>query len=204
MTRQMKKIIMLLGCLCLLPFAACAASKPEARFEAFRAALADAAVSVTAEVTARDGQFVTDFTLRCTETDGGYTVEVLAPETLSGVTAHIAQGETQLQFDDLILPMPQAEDTLSPLMALPKVLEAARDGHLDLVWEEDGLVAQLIPDDTLAVRLCLNEENTPVSAEVDADGRTCVFCAITAWSTETRETNEPNDTNLGGDQPGRD
>lgn len=191
---------MLLSAL-LLPLSACGAGREEARFDAFRDSLTDAAVTVTAEVTARDGEDVTAFTLSCTETDAGCDIEVLAPEEIQGVHAHVASGEAQMQFDDLILPMPQAEDAVSPLMALPMVLSAARTGHLDLVWQEDGLVCQLVPDDDSAVRIYLNEDNVPTAAEMDVGGHTCVFCTITAWSTEKSDLHESNDTNLGGDQP---
>lgn len=201
MTHALKKGIILLVLSVLLPLSACGAEREEARFDAFRAALTDAAVSVTAEVTARDGEDVTTFTLSCTETDAGCDIEVLAPEQIQGVRAHVASGEAQLQFDDLILPMPQAQNVVSPLMALPMVLQAARTGHLDLVWQEDGLVCQLVPNDDTAVRVCLNEDNMPTAAEVDVGGHTCVFCTITAWSTEKSDLHESNDTNLGGDQP---
>ena len=197
----MKKIIMILSCLCFLPLAACSAEREEARFDAFRASLEDKAVTVTAEVTARDGEELSAFTLRCAETQAGCEIEVLSPEEIAGVTATLDEGETKLQFDGLILPMPQAQDTVSPLMALPLVLQAARTGHVDLVWEADGLAAQLITDDDTAVRITFDENDLPASAEIDVGGKTCVFCTITAWDAETRDSNESNDTNLGGDQP---
>ena len=201
MTRVRKKIIMLLSVLCFLPLFGCGAQREEARFETFRASLTDAVVTVTAEVTARDADTLAVFTLRCTETPEGCEIEVLSPEELAGVTATLAAGEAKLRFDDLILPMPQASDTVSPLMALPLVLQAARTGFVDLVWADDGLTAQLITDDDTAVRITFDENDLPVSAEIDVDGQTCVFCTITAWSTETRDSHESNDTNLGGDQP---
>ena len=201
MTRVRKKIIMLLSILCVLPLTGCGAGREEARFERFRASLTDSAVTVTAEVTARDADTLSVFTLRCAETPEGCALEVLAPEEIAGVKARLADGEAKLQFDDLILPMPQAADTVSPLMALPLVLQAARTGFLDLVWDADGLTAQLITDDDTAVRITFDENDLPVSAEIDVDGRTCAFCAITAWDAEERNSHEPNDKNLGGDQP---
>lgn len=204
LTRVRKKIIMLLSVLCVLPLGSCGAEREEGQFEDFRASLTDAAVTVTAEVTARDGDAVTAFTLRCAETPDGCDLEVLAPEEIAGVCAHVTADGTELAFDDLILPAPQTEGAVSPLLALPLVLRAARTGHLDLVWREDGLVCQLIPDDTAAVRLYLKDDNTPAAAEIDADGHTNVFCTINEWSTEKSDANESNDTDLGGDQPGRD
>ena len=192
---------MFLSVLCVLPLAGCGAEREEAQFEDFRASLTDAAVTVTAEVTARDGDDVTAFTLRCAETPDGCDVEVLAPEALAGVRAHVTEDGAEMTFEDLILPMPQAAGAVSPLQALPLVLRAARTGHLDLVWQEDGLVCQLIPDDATAVRLYLNKDHTPTAAEIDVDGHTSVFCAVTAWSAEKSDLHESNDTDLGGDQP---
>ena len=201
LTRVRKKIIMLLSVLYVLPLGGCGAASEEAQFGAFRDSIKDAAVTVTAEVQARDGDEVTSFTLRCSETDAGCEIEVLAPEQIAGVRAHADADAVEMRFDDVILPMPQAQDAVSPLMALPLVLSAARSGHLDLVWEEDGLVCQLIPDDDTAVRLYLDETKTPVAAEIDTGGHTTVFCTITAWSTEKSDLHEPNDPDLGGDPP---
>ena len=188
-------------CLCLLPLSGCGAEREERRFDAFRASLENAAVTVTAEVEARDGDEVTSFTLQCTETDSGCEIEVLSPQEIAGVRATVDASKVEMQFDDVVLPMPQADGAVSPLMALPLVLNAARAGYLDLVWQEDNLVCQLIPDDDTAVRLYLNADGVPTAAEIDVDGHTNVFCTITAWSTEKSDANESNDTNLGGDQP---
>lgn len=204
LTKRSITAIILLFFLLLLPLSACGAEREESRFDAFRESLTDAAVTVTAEVTGRDGEDVTAFTLRCTEADTGCEIEVLAPEEIAGVRAHIDAGAADMQFEDVILPMPQSKDAVSPLMALPLVLQAARTGHLDLVWQEDSLVCQLIPDDNTAVRIYLNGDNTPTAAEIDVDGHTNVFCTITGWSTEKSDLHESNDTDLGGDQPGRD
>ena len=188
----------------LLPLSGCGSKREEARFTRFRDSLTDAAVTLEAEVTARDGDAVSAFTLRCAETPDGYDLEVLAPEEIAGVRAHVDSDGVEMAYDDVILPMPQAKDTISPLLALPAVLQAARTGHLDLVWEEDGLVCQLIPDDDTAVRLLLKDDNTPAAAEVECRGHTCVQCAITAWRTEKGNGHESNDTDMGGDPSGRD
>jgi hypothetical protein len=200
LTRKLKNGIIISICMVLLLLSACGAEREEARFETFRKTMADSAVTVTAEVTARDGENVTAFTLQCTETDAGYDIEVLAPEEIRGVRAHTDADGVQMQFDDLILPMPQTKGAVSPLMALPLVLSAARTGHLDLVWQEDDLVCQLVTDDSTAVRIYLNDDNTPVAAEADTDGKTCVFCTVTGWSTEKSDLHESNDTDVGGDQ----
>ena len=191
----------MLICMIVLPtLPGCGADREAARLDAFRAALSDASVTVTAEVSVRDGDDVAVFTLRCAETAEGCEIEVLAPEEIAGVRAHLAEGETALQFEDLILPMPQTPNTVSPLRALPLLLQAVRTGYVDLVWQEDGLAAQLIADDDTAVRLYFDDTDTPAAAEIDAGGHTNVFCTITGWTTEKRTPNESNDPNVGGDQ----
>ena len=193
MTHLAKKGLVLMA-LSMLLLSACGAKREEARFDAFRKTLADAAVTVTAEVTARDGDEATTFTLRCAEAQEGCDIEVLAPQEIAGVRAHVDANNVEMRFDDLILPMPQNKDAVSPLMALPLVLEAARTGHLDLVWEEDALVCQLIARDNVAVRLYLNADGTPTAAEIDMDGHTNVFCTVTEWSTAQNEVHNSDQT----------
>lgn len=80
------------------------------------------------------------------------------PEQAAGVTAHLRDGASALAFDDIILPAGDLNGAgLTPLTALPYVVQAIRSGYVDLTWTEDGLqVVQLITDDHTAVRLYLD------------------------------------------------
>lgn len=179
----------------------CSSSGAEEQFDAFRKSLeASGSVSVTAEVTAISEEDVTVFTLSCTEAAEEYSIEVTAPELLSGVRAHLRQEDAALEFDNIVLPMGALSDNgLSPLTALPCVLQAARGGYTDLVWTEDGkTVAQLILDDTTTVRLYLDDAGTPVYAELSVEDTTVIQCSILTWQQNERGVqNESDNQNMG-------
>lgn len=179
----------------------CGSGGAEEQFDAFRKSLvASGSVTVTAEVTAISEEDVTAFTLSCTEAAEEYSIEVTEPEMLSGVRAHLRQDDATLEFDNIVLPMGTLSDNgLSPLTALPAVIEAARSGYADLIWTEDGkTVAQLIVDDTTTVRLYLNDAGTPVCAELSVEDATVIQCSILTWQQNERGTqNESDDQNMG-------
>ena len=101
MTHPLKKGIILLLSALLLPLSACGAGREEARFDAFRDSLTDAAVTVTAEVTARDGDEATTFTLRCAEAQEGCDIKVLAPQEIAGVRAHVDADNVEMRLRKL-------------------------------------------------------------------------------------------------------
>lgn len=186
-----------------LTLAGCGDTAEDA-FARFRAALADADVSATAEVTMVSDDTVTAFTLDCETGAEETVVSVTSPESLAGVRAHLRDGSDALEFDGLVLPLETAgEGALSPLTALPAVVEAARAGYAELVWTEDEYtVAQLVLDDETAVRLYLDAAGAPVYAEVSVADATVVQCTITSWQTNEREAqDESNNSDVGGNQP---
>lgn len=187
-----------------LLLAGCGSGGAEEQLERFRKSLeASGSVTVTAEVTAVSDEEVLSYTLSCAEVEDGYDIAVTEPELLSGVQAHLRQNDATLEFDNIVIPMGSLNDNgLSPLTALPRILEAARSGYADLVWTESGrLTAQLVLDDTTTVRLYLNDALTPVSAEVAVEDATVIQCSIITWQQNERGTQyESDDPNLGGDQ----
>ena len=90
---------------------------------------------------------------------------------------------------------------LTPLTALPYVVQAIRSGYVDLTWTEDGLqVVQLITDDHTAVRLYL-DGTVPQCAELSVDDTLCLRCTMENWNLEQGSMNdESQDPNLGRDQ----
>lgn len=184
-----------------LLLAGCGSGGAEEQFDGFRQSLETAeSVTVTAEVTAVSDEDVTAFTLICTEAAEEYSIEVAEPELLAGVRAHLRQGDAALEFDNIVLPMGTLRDNgLSPLTALPCVLQAARGGYADLIWTEDGkTVAQLIFDDATTVRLYLDDAGTPVYAELSVADATVIQCNILTWQQNERGTqHESDDQNMG-------
>lgn len=197
-----QKLLAALMILSLL-LTACGGSGDESKVTAFCAALAESAVTCEAEVTAVYDDESESFTLSCAERADGAELAVLAPELLKGVTARMGR-DTVLQFDGLVLPVPLGPDDVSPLAAIPLILETMRTGHLDLVWREgDTLAAQFIPRDDLALRVFFSAEDLPTHAELIQNGTTVVRCDFTQWNqteTEKEVPYESDDPNLGGDQ----
>ena len=191
----------LFAALMILPLllAACGASGDEEKVTAFCDTLQNQTVSCEAEILSRIGGESETFALSCAESEQGSEITLRAPETLSGVTAHVG-ADASLSFDGLVIPVPA--EGLSPLSAVPTLLNALRRGHLDLVWREgDTLTAQIIQTDDLAVRVYFSPEGLPAAASFIDRGTETITCTITQWTQSEKEnSDEPDDSNLGGDQ----
>ena len=182
-----------------LLLAACGASGDEAKVTAFCDTLQNQTVSCEAEILSRIGGESETFVLACEESGRGSEIAVRAPEMLSGVTARVG-ADASLSFDGLVVPVPA--EGLSPLSAVPVLLNALRHGHLDLVWREgDTLTAQFIQNDDLAVRVYFSPDGLPAAASLIEGGAETITCTITQWTQSEKEnSDEPDDSNLGGDQ----
>jgi len=179
----MKRLLPCLLCLTLL-LAGCADAARE-RMESFAGDLAARQeLDLTAELRAEYEDRSLAFTLCCREADGCCTVMVLAPDMLKGVRARMNAGDDQLIYGDVTLDTgPLDRSGLSPLSALPTLLRAVREGHLDSTWTEgDRSVGEWILDDGLSVRVWVESTSlTPTHAELISDGRVTVFLDITDW-----------------------
>ena len=191
----------LFAALMILPLllTACGERGDEAKVTAFRAALQNQTISCEAELVSRLDDESQTFTLTCEESAQGSEIAVRAPEMLSGVTAHVG-ADAALSFDGLVIPVPA--EGLSPLNAVPTLLDALRHGHLDLVWREgEMLTAQIIQNDDLAVRVYFSPDGVPAAASFIDRGTETITCTITQWAQSDKENpDESDDSNLGGDQ----
>ena len=191
----------LFAALMILPLllTACGGSGDEANVTAFCAALQNQTVACEAEVISRIGGETETFALSCAESEQGTEIAVTAPEALSGVTACVS-ADASLAFDGLVIPVPA--ERLSPLNAVPVLLDALRHGHLDLVWREgETLTAQIIQNDDLAVRVYFSPDGLPAAASFIDRGAETITCTITQWTQSDKENpDESDDSNLGGDQ----
>ena len=178
---------------------ACGGRGDEANVTAFCAALQNQTVSCEAEVISRIGGETETFALSCAESEQGTEIAVTAPEALSGVTARVG-ADASLAFDGLVIPVPA--ERLSPLNAVPVLLDALRRGHLDLVWREgETLTAQIIQNDDLAVRVYFSPDGLPAAASFIDRGAETITCTIMQWTQSDKENpDESDDSNLGGDQ----
>ena len=165
----------------------CGGRGEEKRFEQFQSELASASeIRVEAELTADYGDSARAYTLTMTWTPDGCEVEVLRPELIAGIKAHIDENGSDLEFDGLILDTGELTgDGLTPISALPRLLETMTEGHIDSAWKEgDSVVVELTPDDVISLSLWMEKETmAPSRAELQGQdsGRVLITCEITRF-----------------------
>jgi len=179
----MKKLTAVIPMMFAVLLSGCTSELEQSCEDFLAAECAKERLAFTAEVKAvyPDGEI--SFTLSCAEEDGGVTVEVLSPELISGIKAHIEEGSSQLMYDGVILDTGELDKWgLTPVSAMPKLIAAVRHGALSAFSREgDGVTMDIAVDDHITVSLTLDENMTPVYAELASDGETVLFCNITAW-----------------------
>lgn len=182
----MKKVLLPMLCVCVLLLSGCGDQAVKARFDQFSRALAVRDdLCFDADLRAEYADKTVDFRLRCLRTPDGYTVTVLAPEIIRGISARMDADGSELEYDGLLLDTGDLSPYgLTPLSALPRLAETLTRGHMDSQWEEDGLlVLQLLLDDHSAATVWFEPEGMiPVRAELMEDGSVKVFCDISDWS----------------------
>ena len=156
-----------------------------------------ATCAATAEITADYGQRVYVFTLELQYTKGGETVlTVTAPEDIAGVTARLKDGAATLEYDGASLETGELDGQgLSPVSALPALLNAVQTGFIAEVGREDL-------DETATLRICCRDpEQAPgageetavwfdlethglVQGEISVDGARVILCRFTQFTME--------------------
>ena len=142
------------------------------------------ALSFTAELTAIYPQRSADFSLRYDLSGETQRVTVLAPGRISGIAASVERGQTKLCYDGLILDTGELDDFgLSPMSALPILVDAMAGGQPDAFWDEGELHAvELLYSDHVTAQVWFTEEMLPVRAELLSDGEVKITCEINNWS----------------------
>ena len=161
----------------------------EARRDEYAAA---ETLSFTAEITADLGNEVFPCTLACTATAEETRVEVLEPSIVSGVTACLRAGETELRYDGLQLSFGAADaGPGSPMAFAPLLTEALRSGHIVRTWREretDGepalAAAEIYVDDARQLTVWYASDTLiPQAALLASDGVEAVRCTLRDFTT---------------------
>lgn len=153
------------------------------------------ACDASMEVTADYGQRVYQYSIEVSyEKEGDTVLSVTAPENIAGITACLEHGQTALEYDGVRLETgPLSEDGLSPIDAVPALLEAAREGFLaECILEEmDGsqtLHASIrdpegVPGQGQEIQLWFDAaSHTLLRGEIAQDGFTVIQCVFTSFS----------------------
>ena len=162
----------------------CGANESAAR--RFREKVASASeIDITADVSADYGGRVVRYRLRYTESDGQGSVEVLEPELIAGIKARVSDRTASLEFDGVILESGKLDiDGLTPVSALPAIVNSMRTGHIAATGRErDLLILDITVSENSRQQLRLDAETlTPIRAEIRSGDVMYVFCEIISVS----------------------
>lgn len=149
----------------------------------------------TVEMISDYGQRVYEYTVAFSwQKDGDLSLTLQQPKELEGMTAHISQGQTMLEFDGAKLETgPISTEGLSPIDSIPATLNYMTNGYIAECGSE-----QLDERECLRVQ-CRNPEETAgegveailwldkttgdlVRSEMVSEGVTVVRCLFTAFT----------------------
>lgn len=184
----MRKTIISALMISLLLLCGCGSRGYEVKLENFRATLEEcSSVSFVAEISVQDADSVADFTVECTRSGEKTTLRLLEPKLISDVTAHLSGSDAVIEYDGLSFDSGiRLGEGLTPIEAPDAVLDALQSG-LTSQFQADGNVLAFQVErgngryTTLRLEL---DTMTPTQAEIYADGRLVIRCAISDWHME--------------------
>lgn len=125
----MRKVLFFAPMLMLL-LTACGGEEPNPVANLQQQYAAVESATMEADIICHYDDEVREYTLLCAYTPDKSTVTVLAPENLSGISAAVENGTLTLSYEDLSLDAgTYSAAAVSPVMALPKLMEAAAWGY---------------------------------------------------------------------------
>ncbi len=145
-----------------------------------------------ADVTADYGQRVYQYKLEAAASAEETTVVLSEPETVAGITARLKNGESVLEFDGLSVETGALNaDGLTPLSAVPALLEAARSGYIRAcAFEEEKALLRVdcgdpegTPGTGTEIALWFDAASHALKrGEVSVDGYRVILCEFTAFT----------------------
>lgn len=148
--------------------------------------------AVQAAVTADYGQRVYQYEMAVSVNGEETSLTLSAPETVAGLTARLSREENLLEFDGVSVETgPLDGDGLTPVSALPALLEAARSGYITAcALEEDGTLLRVDCGDpagspgtgTEIVLWFDAAAHTLVRGEVSVDGFRVILCEFSGFT----------------------
>ena len=148
--------------------------------------------AVQAAITADYGQRVYQYEMAVSVDGEETTLTLSAPETVAGLTARLTGEENLLEFDGVSVETgPLDENGLTPVSAVPALLEAARSGYITAcALEEDGTVLRVDCGDPVGSPGTGTETSLWFDAsthaltrgEVSTDGFRVILCEFTGFT----------------------
>ena len=171
------------------------------------------ACTAQTEITADYGQRVVRYTADAA-VEGEHTVlNLTAPETVAGITVHLDGQDSTLEYDGMTVETGVLDgEKLTPLNAIPALLEAVRSGYITACsYTDEELLRvdcgdpELGPGKGRETSLWFDGEGNLLRGELSQDGRLVVSCDFSEFHRELeRDQNagQKNDAYLGGDRSG--
>ena len=184
----MRKALLFAPMLMLLLTACGGGAERDPAAELQRQYAAVAAATLEADVTCHYDDETRVYTLLCAYTPDSSTVTVLAPSNLSGISATVEDGTLTLSYEDISLDAGSySAAAISPVAALPKLMEAAASGYPTQQSEEEVGERKCLrlscdlSDDTGTLYTTWFDQETllPLQSEISVDG---VVVFEVAWS----------------------
>lgn len=149
--------------------------------------------STQVQLRADYGQRIYDYTLDVSATAEETVLTVTAPELIAGVTARLNAEKSFLEYDDVCIETGTLnEGGLTPLSAVPAILEAVRGAYITSCCFDDA--GQLL--------VCYGNSEVPlgtgteytlwfqsetgdlIRGEISVDGRRCIQCTFSPFTKE--------------------
>ncbi len=159
-------------------------AKLEKTFSDFRSSLNDAgSVAFRASLTVDTGGAAADYTLDASYDGVTTRVTVAEPSLLAGVTATARRGEASVEYGGVVVGAGAlCGDGLTPVSAVPALMEALAGGYCELMWWDGDLpAARYYAGEDTVVTVWL-DDGAPVCAEFSSDGQTIVVCRVSGWT----------------------
>ena len=148
--------------------------------------------AVQAAITADYGQRVYQYEMAVAVSGEETVLTLSAPETVAGLTARLTGEENLLEFDGVSVETgPLDESGLTPVSAIPVLLEAAKSGYITAcALEEDGALLRVDCGDptgspgtgTETVLWFDASTHALVKGEVSVDGFRAILCEFTDFT----------------------
>lgn len=176
---------------------------PASELQAAYAGLA--AATLEADITCHYDDETRTYTMLCDYTPESSTITVLAPADLAGISATMADGTLTLSYEDISLDAGSySAAAVSPVAALPRLMEAAAGGYVSQQSVEDveerpclRLSCDLDGEDGTLYTTWFDQESLlPMRSEIIVDG---VVVYEVTWSRfEARAVQEDGGAQDGG------
>lgn len=186
----MKRLIALALMISLLVLQGCSSQSAwEGKLEEKRLELIGAqSVTFTADVVAHIGSQEFSCKMNCLADDSGVTVEVLEPEIIAGVKAHISS-DCEISYEGVQLYVGDLTCSgVTPVTAVATVVRAMLSGFTQEIWQEQYgemqlVVMQFYEDENTNVKIWFQTDSlVPVHAEIVCDGAVVFSCDVSEYS----------------------